>query len=743
MSVIERTYQKVHVYELNTSGIQVMRRTNDNYVNATHVLKVAGLEKPDRTRILEMEVKTGSCHKVQGGYGKFQGTWMPFERALNLAYKHGALPRLQSLFEYKANHIFPLALERVKSASEDSSDSTPSQRSSATPELSSASSILAVSPPNSDESEFQLPTSVIPVAAEHLDLPKCKNVRFIDPNSLLPRTDGSSTPTLRRSERPRRIKKFEEDEIDDDFTFETPQQNKYDSDFPPLLPASVKTPTTKHKPPTTRKPPKTNTANKATARPSTPSRAVIRKQTRQQQQEQKQPMTPEKKKQKQMYSRITLEDIKLNGCFMVEQAIDNQNVQMIDHIYKRFGNEEIFIGAFEESPLHYAASISTSTSPAFIRYLISKDAEKLTQLNITGLTPVGVLCTQVVSKDKQEQEKAIEIFKLLAPGIDYNETNLLHGIFDSLARIIYDVKYGNDDEEPTYANDNYIQNLRNQKKVELVKKIDSTKFWFQVIQEHYYDGVIPSEVLNESLDGYGTLLHRAVGWENSQLVNFLVREMKVNVDAQDDKGQIACEIAPTAGAYTHLMGAVNRRNKELKKSEMKAQKVQAIRSPQVLPNVAETRTKRKISEIYEPEQQNPAGSSSIILKETPRIKITVSSQTNLSSGEQSQKKLRTETSTSPSTVPTAIKPYKSKSMNKTKYYEATAAFYYRMMYDKSLEAEKNEKIRHREQPEQAIERENDIVMDDYPVDAPFLTLNSNIEIDAVHTLMSLKEVQIN
>lgn len=51
----------------------VMRRQSDNWVNATHILKAAGFDKPARTRILERDVQKGNHEKVQGGYGKFQG----------------------------------------------------------------------------------------------------------------------------------------------------------------------------------------------------------------------------------------------------------------------------------------------------------------------------------------------------------------------------------------------------------------------------------------------------------------------------------------------------------------------------------------------------------------------------------------------------------------------------------------------------------------------------------------------
>lgn len=50
-----------------------MRRRADDWINATHILKVAGFDKPSRTRILEREVQKGVHEKVQGGYGKYQG----------------------------------------------------------------------------------------------------------------------------------------------------------------------------------------------------------------------------------------------------------------------------------------------------------------------------------------------------------------------------------------------------------------------------------------------------------------------------------------------------------------------------------------------------------------------------------------------------------------------------------------------------------------------------------------------
>lgn len=53
-----------------------MRRRHDDWINATHILKAAGFDKPARTRILEREVQKELHEKVQGGYGKYQGIYV-------------------------------------------------------------------------------------------------------------------------------------------------------------------------------------------------------------------------------------------------------------------------------------------------------------------------------------------------------------------------------------------------------------------------------------------------------------------------------------------------------------------------------------------------------------------------------------------------------------------------------------------------------------------------------------------
>ncbi|KAL9123644.1 MAG: hypothetical protein Q9217_006942 [Psora testacea] len=84
-----------------------MRRRYDDYINATHILKVADYDKPARTRILEREVQKGVHEKIQGGYGKYQGTWIPLEAGRLLAERNNVLDKLRPLFDYVQRDVSP------------------------------------------------------------------------------------------------------------------------------------------------------------------------------------------------------------------------------------------------------------------------------------------------------------------------------------------------------------------------------------------------------------------------------------------------------------------------------------------------------------------------------------------------------------------------------------------------------------------------------------------------------------
>lgn len=98
--VYNAIYSAVQVYECMVRGIAVMRRRVDSYVNATQILKVAGIDKGRRTKILEKEILPGKHEIVQGGYGKYQGTWIPLERGREIANQFGVASLLAPLFDY-------------------------------------------------------------------------------------------------------------------------------------------------------------------------------------------------------------------------------------------------------------------------------------------------------------------------------------------------------------------------------------------------------------------------------------------------------------------------------------------------------------------------------------------------------------------------------------------------------------------------------------------------------------------
>ena len=80
--------------------VAVMRRRSDSWLNATQILKVAGVEKGKRTKVLEKEILAGEHEKVQGGYGRYQGTWINYKRGREFCRQYGVEELLLPLLEY-------------------------------------------------------------------------------------------------------------------------------------------------------------------------------------------------------------------------------------------------------------------------------------------------------------------------------------------------------------------------------------------------------------------------------------------------------------------------------------------------------------------------------------------------------------------------------------------------------------------------------------------------------------------
>ncbi|RKP37369.1 hypothetical protein BJ085DRAFT_16780, partial [Dimargaris cristalligena] len=99
-TVCSAVYSGIPVYEFNANSVAVMRRLADSFLNATQILKVANIPKPRRLKIIETELNPDLCEKVQGGYGKYQGTWIPFEIGVDLARRYSVYDILRPIIEY-------------------------------------------------------------------------------------------------------------------------------------------------------------------------------------------------------------------------------------------------------------------------------------------------------------------------------------------------------------------------------------------------------------------------------------------------------------------------------------------------------------------------------------------------------------------------------------------------------------------------------------------------------------------
>lgn len=85
---------------MEVNGVAVMKRRADSWLNATQILKVAGVVKARRTKTLEKEIAAGEHEKVQGGYGKYQGTWVNYQRGVELCREYRVEEMLRPLLEY-------------------------------------------------------------------------------------------------------------------------------------------------------------------------------------------------------------------------------------------------------------------------------------------------------------------------------------------------------------------------------------------------------------------------------------------------------------------------------------------------------------------------------------------------------------------------------------------------------------------------------------------------------------------
>ncbi|KAI9225143.1 hypothetical protein BC828DRAFT_362534, partial [Blastocladiella britannica] len=135
------TYSGIHVWEMRVNGIDLMRRCKDNWLNATQILKLANIEKANRTRILEREIQTGTHEKVQGGYGKYQGTWVPHQRGVEISDQFRVRRFLGPLIDFDPERDGePMPTERTRRITPAAAAAAAARASAPTPPRNGAAS---------------------------------------------------------------------------------------------------------------------------------------------------------------------------------------------------------------------------------------------------------------------------------------------------------------------------------------------------------------------------------------------------------------------------------------------------------------------------------------------------------------------------------------------------------------------------------------------------------------------------
>ena len=85
---------------MEVKKLVVMLRRKETYLKSKKILKIEDVEKGKRTKVLEREILAGPHEKIQGGYGKYQGTWIEYQRGVEFCRQYGVEEILRPLLEY-------------------------------------------------------------------------------------------------------------------------------------------------------------------------------------------------------------------------------------------------------------------------------------------------------------------------------------------------------------------------------------------------------------------------------------------------------------------------------------------------------------------------------------------------------------------------------------------------------------------------------------------------------------------
>ncbi|KAJ3274697.1 hypothetical protein HDV01_002219 [Terramyces sp. JEL0728] len=92
-------YTKQKVYELNWQNIPVMRRISDDYMNASNILQAAQVPKDKRKKIIKKLCSLVPFERIEEGYFKYQGVWVPLKAAKSLAERWNVYEFIKPIFD--------------------------------------------------------------------------------------------------------------------------------------------------------------------------------------------------------------------------------------------------------------------------------------------------------------------------------------------------------------------------------------------------------------------------------------------------------------------------------------------------------------------------------------------------------------------------------------------------------------------------------------------------------------------
>lgn len=106
--VYSAVYAGTKVIEMAVrDGVSVMRRKDDSSFNATQILRAAGLDAAASQAVLDKEVAPSERTEVKNGYSKFQGVWIPYDKAVALAQQYTVYEDLKPLFLHAGTDDVP------------------------------------------------------------------------------------------------------------------------------------------------------------------------------------------------------------------------------------------------------------------------------------------------------------------------------------------------------------------------------------------------------------------------------------------------------------------------------------------------------------------------------------------------------------------------------------------------------------------------------------------------------------